>query len=147
MPVDSQVDGAAVRDGMVGDDLVGRPDGLDGHDGVAGPWVSATRVAELEATIAQLREAMVSRQQLGVVTGILAAKLEVTPDEAWAVFKATDPKLDDTLNRQAWIDTLPRLAASPAAVDDRRYERFGAFMKEKGLINTVEPVGRYVAGR
>lgn len=69
------------------------------------------------------------------------------PDEAWQVFKATDPKLDDALNRQAWIDTLPRLAASPAAVDDRRYERFGAFMKDKGLIKTVEPVGRYVAGR
>jgi putative hydroxymethylpyrimidine transport system substrate-binding protein len=67
------------------------------------------------------------------------------PDEAWRVFKATDPKLDDALNRQAWIDTLPRLAASPAAVDARRYERFGNFMKEKGLIKTVEPVGRYVA--
>jgi ANTAR domain len=85
MPVDSQVDGAAVRDGVDGHDLVQSPDGVDGHDGVAGPWVSATRVAELEATIAQLREAMVSRQQLGVVTGIIAARLEVTPDEAWAV--------------------------------------------------------------
>ncbi|HEY6741572.1 MAG TPA: ANTAR domain-containing protein [Lapillicoccus sp.] len=73
MSLDSQVDGAVVHDRV------------DGHDAVARRWVSSTRVAELEATIAQLREAMVSRQQLGVVTGIVAAKLEVTPDEAWAV--------------------------------------------------------------
>lgn len=73
MSLDSQVDGVVVHDRV------------DGHDAVAHRWVSSTRVAELEATVAQLREAMVSRQQLGVVTGIVAAKLEVTPDEAWAV--------------------------------------------------------------
>jgi hypothetical protein len=73
MSLDSQVDGAAVHDRV------------DGHDAVARRWVTSTRIAELEATIAQLREAMVSRQQLGVVTGIVATKLEVTPDEAWAV--------------------------------------------------------------
>jgi hypothetical protein len=89
--LDSQVFGAAVHDRVDPQDGVKLPDGVDGHDGVdshdgvARRWVSPTRVAELEATIAQLREAMVSRQQLGVVTGIVAAKLEVTPDEAWAV--------------------------------------------------------------
>ena len=91
MPLDSQVDGAAVHDRVGAHDRVDSQDrldghvGVDGHDGVARRWVSPTRVAELEATIAQLREAMVSRQHLGVVTGIVAAKLEVTPDEAWAV--------------------------------------------------------------
>lgn len=73
MPLDSQVESATVHDRV------------NSHDGVAGGWGSRTRVAELEATIAQLREAMVSRQQLGVVTGILAAKLGVTPNEAWDV--------------------------------------------------------------
>jgi hypothetical protein len=85
MPLDSQVDGAAVHDRVDAHDRVHGPVGVGGHDGVAHRWVSPTRVAELEATIAQLREGMVSRQQLGVVTGIVAAKLEVTPDEAWAV--------------------------------------------------------------
>ena len=84
MSLDSQVY-AAVHDRVVAHDGANLPDGLDGHDGVARRWVSPTRVAELEATIAQLREGMVSRQQLGVVTGIVATKLEVTPDEGWAV--------------------------------------------------------------
>lgn len=85
MSLDSQVDGAAVHERVDAHDRVNLPSGVDGHDAVARRWVNSTRVAELEATIAQLREAMVSRQQLGVVTGIVATKLEVTPDEGWAV--------------------------------------------------------------
>ena len=84
MSLDSQVY-AAVHDRVGAHDGANLPDGVDGHDGVARRWVSPTRVAELEATIAQLQEGMVSRQQLGVVTGIIAARLEVTPDEAWTV--------------------------------------------------------------
>ena len=67
------------------------------------------------------------------------------PAEAWGLFIQAYPKLDDALNRQAWTDTLPRLAASPRAVDLRRYARFGDYMKARGLIDVVEPVGRYVA--
>ncbi|GGE15427.1 ABC transporter ATP-binding protein [Aureimonas endophytica] len=59
------------------------------------------------------------------------------PDEAWAMFVKAHPDLDDELNRQAWRDTLPRLAKRPAALDAGRYERFGAFMKESGLIPAV----------
>lgn len=69
------------------------------------------------------------------------------PAEAWTVFVKANPKLDDTLNAQAWKDTLSRFQASPAAVDPRRYSRFADFMKSRGLIDTAEPVGRYVAGR
>jgi putative hydroxymethylpyrimidine transport system substrate-binding protein len=69
------------------------------------------------------------------------------PDEAWKAFAATDPKLDDVLNRQAWQDTIPRLQASPAALDRARYRRFGEFMKARGLIQTVEPVERYAVQR
>ena len=85
MPLDSQVDGAAVRDRVGAQDGVDGSNGVDGHDGVASRWVKPTQMAELEATIAHLHQGMMSRQQLGVVTGIVAAKLEVTPDEAWAV--------------------------------------------------------------
>lgn len=66
-------------------------------------------------------------------------------EEAWTAFTAAYPKTNDKLNRQAWLDTLPRFQASPAAFDPERYRRFGAFMKEKGLIEKVEPLERYVA--
>lgn len=62
------------------------------------------------------------------------------PDEAWALFIKAYPNLDDALNRQAWADTLPRFAKRPAALDRERYARFGAFMKEGGLIDTVPAV-------
>jgi putative hydroxymethylpyrimidine transport system substrate-binding protein len=65
------------------------------------------------------------------------------PAEAWAVFAGTDPELDDELNRRAWIDTLPRLALSPAALDHRRYVRFAAFLAEQGLIEKALPVADY----
>jgi len=63
------------------------------------------------------------------------------PDEAWKVFTAAYPNLDDTLNRQAFIDTLPRFAKRPAALDRGRYERFGDFMQESGLIEKAPAVG------
>ena len=77
---------------------------------------------------------------------VAAAQLYVLdyPDEAWGVFTQAYPKLDDELNRLAWAATLPRLAASPAAVDPVRYAAFAEFMKRKGLIAGVEPIERYV---
>ncbi|MEJ1160957.1 ABC transporter substrate-binding protein [Prosthecomicrobium sp. N25] len=65
------------------------------------------------------------------------------PAEAWALFKASDKKLDDELNRRAFFDTLPRFAKRPAALDVGRTERFAAFLKAKGLIDTVPPVETY----
>jgi putative hydroxymethylpyrimidine transport system substrate-binding protein len=69
------------------------------------------------------------------------------PDEAWSAFVKANPKLDDELNKTAWADTLKRLAASPAALDKTRYARFAQFMKDRGLIQTVEPVERYAVAR
>lgn len=65
------------------------------------------------------------------------------PDEAWALFKATDKALDDELNRRAWNATLPRLAHSPAALDYGRYQRFAAFLKAQGLLKAEPPVATY----
>ena len=62
------------------------------------------------------------------------------PEEAWQLFIRAHPDLDDPLNRQAWIDTLPRFAKRPAALDRGRYERFGSFMAEAGLIETAPAV-------
>jgi putative hydroxymethylpyrimidine transport system substrate-binding protein len=65
------------------------------------------------------------------------------PQEAWDLFSARYPELDDELNRRAWFDTLPRFAKRPAALDAGRYERFGAFMKQRGLIDDAMPVETY----
>lgn len=62
------------------------------------------------------------------------------PDESWKLFIHAYPDLNDELNRQAWIDTLPRFAKRPFALDRVRYSRFGAFMTESGLIKTVPAV-------
>jgi putative hydroxymethylpyrimidine transport system substrate-binding protein len=62
------------------------------------------------------------------------------PQQSWELFIAAYPDLDDALNRQAWIDTLPRLAKRPFAMDRARYARFGAFMVDSGLIETAPAV-------
>jgi putative hydroxymethylpyrimidine transport system substrate-binding protein len=64
-------------------------------------------------------------------------------EQGWKAFIKAFPKLDDRLNRQAWIDTLPRFAHAPAALDARKYERFATFMKDKGLIDQIAPLGSY----
>lgn len=62
------------------------------------------------------------------------------PEEAWQLFIKAYPNLDDELNRQAFTDTLPRFAKRLAALDRGRYERFGAFMAESGLIESAPAV-------
>lgn len=64
------------------------------------------------------------------------------PDESWKLFIRAYPDLDDELNRQAWLDTLPRFAKRPFALDHARYARFGAFMAESGLIKSAPAVDR-----
>ncbi len=66
------------------------------------------------------------------------------PDEAWELFRASDPDaLDDELNRRAWTATLPRFALRPGALDVRRYERFGRWMLGRGLIEDAPAVDTY----
>lgn len=66
------------------------------------------------------------------------------PQEAWELFKNSSPDtLDNELNRRAWIDTLPRLALRPAAMDVQRYEKFAEFMKSQGLIDSTPAVDSY----
>lgn len=65
------------------------------------------------------------------------------PDEALALFFKAYPDLDDELNRRAFGDTLPRFAKRPAALDSGRYATFAAFLRDRGLIDEVPPVGSY----
>ncbi|MEM9782308.1 MAG: ABC transporter substrate-binding protein [Pseudomonadota bacterium] len=62
------------------------------------------------------------------------------PEDAWDIFKTAGPELDDALNAKAWVDTLPRFALRPAALDAGRYARLGAFLAERGLTGPAKPV-------
>jgi putative hydroxymethylpyrimidine transport system substrate-binding protein len=65
------------------------------------------------------------------------------PEAALKAFLEAHPDLDDELNRRAFGDTLPRFAKRPAAIDRNRYDRFAAFLKRRGLIETAPPVETY----
>ncbi|TCK03700.1 ABC transporter substrate-binding protein [Marinobacterium mangrovicola] len=66
------------------------------------------------------------------------------PDAAWKSFVSYKPdELDTELNRRAWADTLSRFALRPAALDEARYQRVGAFMQEQGLTDSNPPVADY----
>jgi putative hydroxymethylpyrimidine transport system substrate-binding protein len=65
------------------------------------------------------------------------------PQDGWAIFRKVGRELDDELNRRAWADTMPRLSASPAALDAGRYARFAAFLHARGLIGAPPPVAAY----
>ncbi|MFN3525678.1 MAG: ABC transporter substrate-binding protein [Paracoccus sp. (in: a-proteobacteria)] len=79
-----------------------------------------------------------SRMDAAAVSGFLGATERATdfikndPDEAWRIFSATASELQTPLNEAAWADTWPRFAGRPAAVDAGRYQRFEAFLAERG---------------
>ena len=62
------------------------------------------------------------------------------PEKSWEIFSATSPELQDELNALAWVDTLPRFALRPAAFDAGRYARFEQFLKDSGMIDSINPV-------
>lgn len=66
------------------------------------------------------------------------------PEESWEIFAGTSSELQDELNAKAWVDTLPRFALRPAAVDAGRYIRFEAFLNEAGLTPSITPVDKIV---
>lgn len=84
------------------------------------------------------------------IARVLAALKEATawikanPDQAWTVFAQSGKELDNELNRRAWRDTVPLLAADPATLDTARYEAFAAFLQKKGMLKRPVPVARYV---
>ena len=90
------------------------------------------------------------RMDADMIARFLAATEKATqfivnnPEESWKIFAATSAELQDELNAKAWVDTLPRFALRPAAVDAGRYERFEAFLNEAGLAPSINPVEKIV---
>ncbi|MBE0487776.1 MAG: ABC transporter substrate-binding protein [Halomonas sp.] len=64
------------------------------------------------------------------------------PEEAWALLAVNEPTLDTPANRDTWLAMLLRLSARPAALDHGGYARFEAFLHERGLLETLTPVGK-----
>ena len=70
--------------------------------------------------------------------------LKENPKESWEAFISYKPKeLDNELNRLAWADTLPYLAANPATFDKKVYEQMALFMKQNKLIETLPNLDEY----
>lgn len=84
-----------------------------------------------------------------VIARFLAATEKATqyivnhPQASWEIFAGTSPELKDELNAKAWVDTLPRFALRPAALDVGRYARFEAFLHGAGLVPTQNPVAKF----
>ena len=72
------------------------------------------------------------------------AWLTANPAEAWAIFSKYTKDLDNDLNRMAWKDTVPLLAADPSALDRARYATFADFLVKRGLIKHAPPLESYV---
>ena len=64
------------------------------------------------------------------------------PKKSWEIFSSTSKELQDKLNTRAWVDTLPRFALRPAALDQGRYIRFEKFLYTAGLIKKIKPVSQ-----
>jgi putative hydroxymethylpyrimidine transport system substrate-binding protein len=65
------------------------------------------------------------------------------PQKSWEIFSKTSKALQDKLNAKAWVDTVPRFAMRPSALDHGRYKRFEAFLHAAGLIKTIKPVSSF----
>lgn len=70
--------------------------------------------------------------------------LKANPDEAWGIFSKSGKELDNELNKLAWKDTLPLLAADPTALDRGRYTAFADFLVKRGLIKQAPPLDSYL---
>jgi putative hydroxymethylpyrimidine transport system substrate-binding protein len=72
------------------------------------------------------------------------ASLRADPVAAWTSCAAARPSLNTTLNRAAWMATVPFLAADPASVQVGRYEAFAAFLAKARIIPPQRPASTYV---
>ena len=70
--------------------------------------------------------------------------LKANPEEAWGIFSKSGKELDSELNKLAWKDTLPLLAADPTALDRARYTTFADFLVKRGLIKQAPPLDSYL---
>lgn len=72
--------------------------------------------------------------------------LKKHPEEAWQDFANRHPESNNELNHRAWQATLPYFAKNPVKLDSAEFLRFAQFMRDNGLIKTVQPMTIYNNG-
>ena len=99
-----------------------------------------------ELVILAKRETFDAARTRKVLTALAEATawLTANPAEAWASFSSYAKDLDNDLNRLAWKDTVPLLAADPTALDRARYATFAEFLVKRGLIKQAPPLDSYL---
>jgi putative hydroxymethylpyrimidine transport system substrate-binding protein len=115
----------------------------------------ATRLLKVEEFGLPSHEGLIlvaNRDHLGnkreAIRRLLDALAETTawmiehPEAAWQRLAEQEPALDTAANREAWMATLLRLSARPAALDQGGYQRFEAFLHERGLVEELTPVDK-----
>ncbi|WP_108658547.1 ABC transporter substrate-binding protein [Acuticoccus kandeliae] len=71
------------------------------------------------------------------------AWMQANPEEAAKVFFEAQPDIDDALNQQAFVDTLPLFTAESRPLDTDAYAAFADFMVEAGLVSDLPPLETY----
>lgn len=119
---------------------------LDGHPGRAF-YPEEHGVPPYDELIYVTRPALAGDARLRrFLEAVEKAALHLTnhPEEAWAMFAAAHPDLDNPLNKAAWAATLPRFSKSPAEFDEERYRRFADFLVRRGVIKSAPAIADIV---
>jgi len=74
-----------------------------------------------------------------------ASYLKAHPEESWTLFLRHHTDLDNTLNHQSWLATLPCFASDPAALDRAKYQRYATFLADNKLISAAPALADYTA--
>lgn len=105
--------------------VLSRPEVVALSDGVG----AQRRIAELERELAQLRDGLSTREQIGIATGLVAERLGLTPENAFAVLRAASQNRNIKLRNVAKIVVeahCGRLTETERGLaDDLQYLIFG----------------------
>jgi putative hydroxymethylpyrimidine transport system substrate-binding protein len=99
-----------------------------------------------ELILVAKREAVNAAKTKKLLAAIAEATAWLRSNDAagWLIFSRYGKDLGNELNRLAWKDTVPLLAADPASLDRARYEAFAAFLLKRGLIKQTPPLDSYL---
>ncbi len=70
-------------------------------------------------------------------TARAAEEIAKDPEGTWLEFKGYAAELDDQLNHDAWFDSYPKFSVEPMAFDKERYQAFGTYLMDIGMIGAV----------
>lgn len=69
--------------------------------------------------------------------------LKKYPEQSWQVFAKHHPELNNSLNHQVWLATVPYFTESPAKFNKLNYQKLAEFMQQQYLIKSIPPLETY----